>query len=71
MNKEEYVIKRIEMIQEELDQLKRFVAGGKGKMVSLRGMWEGADISDEDIEEAKRSLFKGTKFDGSYRPDCN
>ena len=28
-----------------------------------RGIWKGVDITDEEIEEAKRSLFKGIRLD--------
>ena len=56
--RENYIVRRIEMIEEDLEQLKRFVSGGQEKTISLRGIWEGAGISDEDIEEAKRSLFR-------------
>ena len=31
--------------------------------VNLEGIWEGVDISDEEIEEAKRSLFKSAYSD--------
>ena len=63
MNREEYIIKRIEMIEEELGELKRFVSSSKGEIISLRGVWKGADIPDSYIEEAKRSLFKGIDID--------
>ena len=58
MSRENYIVRRTEMAQEDLEHLRSFVAGGKEKIVSLRGMWEGADIPDEDAEEANRSLFK-------------
>ena len=52
--------------QKELDELKNLVAKGKGEIISLQGIWEGANITDEDIEEAKRSLVrKGIEFDQS------
>lgn len=54
-----YVLRRIEMLQKELDLLKSLVLNRpKGEVVSLRGIWEGMDFSDEDIEEAKDSLFR-------------
>lgn len=45
------------LISERLISLRKSSAR-KGKVVSLRGLWEGVDFSDEEIEEAKRSLFK-------------
>jgi hypothetical protein len=66
MNIDEYIVMRIEEIQKELDELKNLVAKGKGEIISLQGIWEGANITDEDIEEAKRSLVrKGIEFDQS------
>jgi hypothetical protein len=65
MQREAYIVKQIEVIERELQELKRFVAGGKQEMGSLRGIWKGVDITDEEIEEAKRSLFKGIEFDES------
>lgn len=65
MSRDEYIVRRIEMIQEELEELKRFISG-KGEIVSLRGLWAGADITDEEIEEAKRSLFKVVELDDSH-----
>ena len=59
MTTEAYVLKRIEMMEQELERLKKaFLKKGKGEVISLRGIWEGVDVSDAEIEEAKRSLFK-------------
>jgi hypothetical protein len=56
---EAYLIKRIEMLQEELESLKRAVLKqGAEKPVQIRGIWKGVDISDDDIEEARTSWFK-------------
>ena len=54
------VIKRLEVIEAELAQLRRLLAARPTSEppVTLEGIWKGADITDEDIEEAKRSLFK-------------
>lgn len=57
---ETYATKMIEMVQAELDQIKKtLLAGHEKQPVSLCGIWKGIDISDEEIEQAKRSLFKG------------
>ena len=63
MSREQYIVKRIEMIEGDLEQLKKFVSTDGGKAVSLLGVWRGLDIPDEDIEEAKRSLFKDVDVD--------
>ena len=59
MSRDAYIIKRLENIESELRQLRRYIFGGERKTISLQGVWEGVDISDEEIEEAKRSLAKG------------
>lgn len=38
MSREDYVVRRIEIIEEELDELKRFVSSTKGDVISLRGV---------------------------------
>jgi hypothetical protein len=56
---ESYLIKRIEMLQEELESLKKSVAKNSTKKAKpIRGIWKGVDISDEQIEEAKASWLK-------------
>ena len=63
MSKEDYIVQRIEMIQEELEQLRKLLVEEEPSGVSLRGIWKGVDITNEEIEEAKRSLFKGIRLD--------
>lgn len=54
-----YLVKRIEMLQEELESLKRTVLKkGAEKPAQIRGIWKGVDFSDEEIEEAKSSWLK-------------
>lgn len=54
-----YLIKRIEMLQEELESLKRTVVKkGKKKATQIRGIWTGVDFSDKEIDEAKSSWLK-------------
>ena len=65
MSRELYITRRIEMIEENLEHIKRFVSIDEGKLASLRGVWEGVDFQDEDIEEARRSLFKGVELDST------
>jgi hypothetical protein len=59
MSRDAYVVKRIEKVQRELEEIKDLVSKGNGQNITLLGLWEGVDFSDEEIEEAKRSLFKG------------
>ena len=63
MTREAYMAKRIEMIERELEDLRKTMLSGGGRVADLRGIWKGADITDEEIEEAKRSLFKGAELD--------
>ena len=48
-------LKRIEEIEAELQMLKREVRSLK--VVRLKGLWEGLNVSEEDLEEAENSLF--------------
>ncbi len=58
------ILAKIERIEGELQEVKRMVAEDGRENVNLEGIWEGVDISDEEIEDAKRSLFKGVYFAG-------
>ena len=54
-----YFIRRIEMLQEELESLKQIVLKKDiEKPGQVRGIWKGVDFSDEEIEEAKSSWCK-------------
>ena len=54
-----YLVKRIEMMQEELELLKRTVLKTDNENpVKIRGIWRGVDFSDEEIEEVKLSWLK-------------
>lgn len=58
-SKSSYVAMRLEAIQKELEMLRRSLeAPGEQKIVKLEGLWKGVEITEEDLEEAKRSLFK-------------
>ncbi len=59
MATDSYVIKRIEMLQEELEMLKKTVQDkGTRKPVKLRGIWKGAGFTESDIEDVRRSWSK-------------
>ena len=63
MGKDTYIVRRIEAIEAELRRLRQFMAGEHTGKTSLRGIWQGVDFSDEQIEEAKRSLFRDIELD--------
>ena len=56
MSTEDYILTRIEAIERELHELKKMVSGRESKPVGLLGAWSDVNISDQEIEEAKRSL---------------
>ena len=59
-----YVIVRIEAIRKELELLKKSLRSPE-EVESIEGLWKGVQITEEDIEEAKKSLFKGAYRLGS------
>jgi hypothetical protein len=57
-----YVATRLKLIEEELQRLRKHLERPKKKKATkIEGLWKGVSISEEDIEEAKRSLFKGAR----------
>jgi hypothetical protein len=62
-----YVLQRIQAIQDELETLKKIVESesqNTSKVVNLKGLWKGIDITDQDLMEAKNSVFRSDfKFD--------
>ena len=57
----DYILIRLQNLQRELREIEKLISlkdqksGGKTR---LRGLWRGVDISEDDIREAKKSLFK-------------
>ena len=52
---------RIGAIQQELEQLKRTLASqvvAKKQRTRLKGLWKGVEVEEEDIQEAKRAVFR-------------
>ncbi len=49
---------KLESLEKEILKLKKGVFGFGKKNISLKGILKGVDIKDEDIEKAKKSLFK-------------
>ncbi len=59
-----YVEARVRAIEREVKELKKLVSGKPPRAAkSLFGILKGLEVTDEDIEEAKRSLFKGAYDD--------
>jgi hypothetical protein len=62
-----YVLQRIQAIQDELETLKKIVESesqNTSKVVKIQGLWKGIDITDQDLMEAKHSVFRSDlKFD--------
>lgn len=58
------VLHKIEIIEEEIFDLKLSVlknlAPSKKNIISFEGILKGIEISEEDIEEAKKSLYSKT-----------
>ncbi len=54
-----YLVKKIQMMQEELESLKRIVLKKSTKKPEkFRGIWKGVDFSDDEIEEPRASWLK-------------
>jgi hypothetical protein len=65
---DEHVLARIESIQQELEFLKKAVTVkpvSRRRKTALRGLWQGIQISEEDIAVAKRAIFKFAYLDDS------
>ena len=56
----EYVLARIQAIEQELADLKKVLISEIEipKKTKLKGLWKGIKITDDDIEEAKQSIFR-------------
>jgi len=58
-NQTGYLINRIEALEKELVLLKSLVKKREQKkVIKLEGLWKGVEITEADIEEAKKTLFK-------------
>jgi hypothetical protein len=54
---------RLEKIEKEILKLKKGVGFGlPKKIISLKGILKGIKITEKDIKEAKKSLFKEVKL---------
>ena len=51
--------KKLEHIESDINSIRALVKGNSfGKIVSLKGLLKGVKITDADIEEAKKNVFK-------------
>lgn len=57
----QYILVRIQAIQNELETLKKLVIN-QGKespnQTKIKGLWQDIVVNDEDLEEAKKAMFK-------------
>jgi len=50
---------RLDAIERELAEIKAALSSSRNlKVVKLKGLWKGLKVDDEDVEAAKKSLFK-------------
>jgi len=57
----EYVLARIEAIQQELEALRKLVAHqvqNTKRQTHLKGLWKDSEITYENIEAAKKAVFR-------------
>jgi hypothetical protein len=57
----EYILIRISAIQKELEDLKQAIARelqGTRRPTKLEGLWDGIEITDEDLEAAEKAVFR-------------
>ena len=57
----QYVLLPIQVIQEELEALKKTVIHqleGSRNKTQIKGLWKDVVISDDDLEEAKKEVFR-------------
>jgi len=59
----EYVLARIQAIEQELADIKKVLASEieNPQKTKLKGLWKGINVTDEDIEEAKHAIFKDAR----------
>jgi hypothetical protein len=57
----EYVLARIQAIQQELEALRKTVAHqlqGSRKKTQLKGLWKGIEVTEEDLKAAQQAVFR-------------
>ncbi|PZV00873.1 MAG: hypothetical protein DCF32_16950 [Leptolyngbya sp.] len=56
-----YVLIRIEALQQELENLQQLVlheTQGEKRPTQLKGLWQGVQFSETDFDAARRAVFK-------------
>jgi len=53
----EYILARIKAIQQDLEEIKNHIAAPKHR-IKLKGLWKGISVSEEEIKDAKRAIFR-------------
>lgn len=53
-----YLLARIERLERELTELKDQVIAMQPEQANLEGLWSDTEVTDDDIAEAKSSLFR-------------
>jgi hypothetical protein len=56
----QYLLLRIQSLQEELENLKKLVDQNPRKKTHIKGLWKGFDINENDFETAEKAIFKNT-----------
>ena len=54
----QYLLLRIQSLQEELENLKKLVYQNPRVKTDIKGLWKGFDINDHDFVSAKKAIFK-------------
>jgi hypothetical protein len=58
----QYVLLRIQSLQEELESLKKIVSNqllhSTRKKTSIKGLWKDFEVYDEDFTDARMAIFK-------------
>jgi uncharacterized small protein (DUF1192 family) len=58
---QQFVARRIATLEQEIQRLKIVIhPSTKKKIVSIKGLFKGMRITEQDLQEAKKSLFKYT-----------
>jgi hypothetical protein len=60
-----YLETRIDAMQQELEQLRKMLIyqlEDSKRKTQLKGLWKGIEVTEEEIEEAERAVFKHAYF---------
>jgi len=57
MMEQKLLIKKIETIEKELGIVKSLMLPSKKKIISLRGLFKGVKVTEQDLQEARGSVF--------------